>query len=187
MYFMWLAAIATPAVMYYIWQTALQNKRNNVVKDLEAIDEVLALRLQLIPKLISACGSLKKLDKTFISEISQILSKAEIQYNKYSRDSVAEHLHVVEKLNFRVGRLIINAAALNEDVRDPLITQSIAAYEETEVKISPIRKSYNDKVNDLNYSIAQFPSSFVADMVKISQMPLFNGEHLTSSDSEFKE
>lgn len=187
MYFVWLAAIATPAVMYYIWQTALQNKRNNVIKDLEAIDEVLALRMQLIPKLIAACASMKKLDKALISEINPMLGKAEEQYNKYSRDSVAEHLHVVEKLNFRVGRLIINASTQNAEAKDPLITQAIAAYEETEVKISPIRKSYNEKVNDLNYNIAQFPSSFIADMVKIPPMPLFNGEHLTTSDSEFKE
>lgn len=187
MYFVWLAAVATPAVMYYIWQTALLNKRNIVVKNLEAIDEVLKLRLELIPKLINACSKIAKLDKSLVKEIEAILKVASTDYNKYSRDEVSDHLLVHEKLNYRVGRLIINADASNRENPDPLVTQAIMAYEETENKISVVRKAYNESAADLNMNVAQFPSSMVADIVKISAMPIFNGEHLSTSQTDEKD
>lgn len=171
MYFAWLIALSTPAMLYYIWQTAMLNKRNSILKNLEAIDEVLKTRLNLIPKILIIYTKLDNHDSKLETEIESLIIACKKDYSKYSRDDVAEHLISIDRLNIRIGRIIMNHSQSIKN--NPLLAEVLKSYADTESEIAVIRKSYNENVSELNKQILDFPNTLIAEVNKISAMPLF--------------
>ena len=80
-----------------------------------------------------------------------------------------------------MSQLFINAENYPQLKSDNTMVQAMQTYNEVEEHIAAARRFYNSAVNDLNNAVEIFPSSLIANMLKIQAYPFFEAAETEKS------
>jgi LemA protein len=163
-------------VIAYLWYVSLIKKRNGALEALSGIDVQLKMRLDLIPNILKIAKKFMDHEKSLITEVTELRTRAAAAYDKSNKQQVSDHLAAAEQLSSRMGQLMINVENYPELKSDQTMIQSMQSYNEVEAQISAARRFYNSAVTQLNNSVQIFPGNLIAKMAGVSEMPFFKAE-----------
>ena len=155
-------------VVLYVIATfnSLISLRNRVENAWSQIDVQLKRRYDLIPNLINTVKGYMKHEKGVLTEVtkmrSNLISGSMSQKSKAS-DSISNALKTI----FAVAE---DYPKLQASENFKMLQEELSG---TESKIAYSRQFYNDNVMTLNNKIQQFPSNFIANMLKFKEREFF--------------
>ena len=155
-------------VVLYVIATfnSLISLRNRVENAWSQIDVQLKRRYDLIPNLINTVKGYMKHEKGVLTEVtkmrSNLISGSMSQKSKAS-DSISNALKTI----FAVAE---DYPQLQASENFKMLQEELSG---TESKIAYSRQFYNDNVMTLNNKIQQFPSNFIANMLKFKEREFF--------------
>jgi len=171
-----LAIIIAPLIIAYFWYAGIITKRNKVNESLSGVDVQLKKRSNLIPNILKIAGKFMEHEKSLLTEITGLRTKANEEYNKTDKEAVTEHLAVAEQLAGKMGKLMISVEAYPDLKSDQTMIQAMQTYNEVEEQIAASRRFYNSAVTLLNNAVQIFPGNIIASMAGVSEMPFYEAE-----------
>jgi LemA protein len=170
--------IATLGLTYHLYAVIIK-KRNRVLEALSNIDAQLQLRFDLLPNILKVAKRFMEHESSLFQEITTLRTQASKPYNQNNPDSVTEHLATAQELNSKMGNLVVAVENYPALKSDQTMVQAMQTYNEVEGQLSAARRFYNSSVATLNNSIQIFPSSVIAQWIRIAEMPFFQAEAST--------
>lgn len=166
----WWILLLFAGIIYFLYAKVISN-RNKMLEALSGIDVQMKKRFDLIPNILKIAQKFLEHEKNLITEITQLRTKVQSDYNKKDKNAVAEHLSVAEGLQSKMGQLMISAENYPNLKSNETMVQAMRTYNEVEAEIAAARRFYNAAVTQLNNSVQIFPSSFIASIIGIEDMP----------------
>jgi LemA protein len=163
-------------VIGYLWYVSLVKKRNTVLEALSGIDVQLTKRADLVPNILKIAKKFMEHEKSLLTEITSLRSQLGQEYKATDPQQVEQHLQLSERLNARMGQLMLTVEDYPELKSDHSMLQAMQTYNEVEAHISAARRFYNSAVSELNTAVEIFPGSLIASAAKIGVMPFFEAE-----------
>lgn len=157
----------------YAWYATIISRRNTAVEALSGIDVQLKKRTDLLPNVLTIAQKFMDHERSLLSEITELRTKATAGYDPKAPGEVKEHLENASQLSDRLGQLMIAVEAYPELKPNETMVQAQRTFNEVEQQISASRRFYNSAVNSLNTSIQIFPGSLIAGMAGVGIMPSF--------------
>jgi LemA protein len=173
--------ILIPCAILYFWYAGIISKRNNANEALSGIDVQLKQRSELIPNILKIAQKFMEHEKTLLTEITALRSKADDDYDKANKNEVQNHLAAAEQLAGKMGQLMIAVEAYPELKSDQTMLQAQQTYNEVEAKIAAARRFFNSAVTSLNNSVQIFPGNIIAGMIGISEMPFYEADEASKA------
>lgn len=168
------AVVVVLIVVYAIWYITTKNGfislRNDMEESYSAMDVHMKKRYDLIPNLVEVCKGYAKFEGETLTKITQARN---IAMAAAPADKAAAESALTSQL-----RTLLNA--VNENYPDLKANQQFnnltSQLEACEHEIANSRKYYNAKVKILNNKIEKFPSSIVANKMRLERRPYFEIE-----------
>ncbi|ABX51538.1 MULTISPECIES: LemA family protein [Shewanella] len=160
-------------IVTYLWYVSLVKKRNTALEALSGIDVQLTKRADLVPNILKIAKRFMDHEKSLLTEITELRTQLSNNYNKADPSAVKEHLVQAERLNDKMGALMVNVENYPELKSDNTMLQAMQTYNEVEAHISAARRFYNSAVSELNTAVEIFPGSIIASMASIKVMPFY--------------
>ena len=91
----------------YAWYATIISRRNTALEALSGIDVQLKKRTDLLPNILAIAQKFMDHEKSLLSEITALRTKAAAGYDPQSPAEVKEHLESARQLSERVGQLMI--------------------------------------------------------------------------------
>lgn len=163
------------AVIILIWAygvyVGLIQKRNKVKEAFSSIDVQLKKRYDLIPNVLFIANKFMEHERGLLEDITRLRAEAA----KLPADiTKAEHkLNLDKEISGKMGQLMVSVENYPQLKSDQTMMQAMQTYSEQEEHIAAARRFYNAAVLELNNSVEIFPSSVVASMINVKQMPFF--------------
>lgn len=148
--------ILVPIFMY----NGLINRKNQVANSFGAVDAILKKRYDLIPNLVSACQEYMKYEKSTLTEITSLRTRA-----LGSNVSDEEKININNQLSKMLGGILVAVENYPDLKSNQNFLQLQAALNEVEEQLSAARRAYNAAITDYNNSVEMFPSSIIAGMM----------------------
>jgi LemA protein len=161
--------------VYYLYSSLIK-KRNQTLEALSGIDVQLKMRFDLIPNILTIAKKFMEHEKSLITEVTELRTKASAQYNRNDPKAISEHIQATEALNAKMSSLMINVENYPQLKSDQTMIQAMQSYNEVEAQISASRRFYNSSVTELNNAVQIFPGNIIARMIGVSEMPFFKAE-----------
>jgi LemA protein len=167
---MWLIPVAVIVilVMYVIGTyngfIALRNRANNAWAD---IDVQLKRRHDLVPNLVETVKGYAGHEKSVLEDVTKFRSMA------MQAQSTGDRAESENMLTQALKSLFAVSEAYPELKADQNFRELQTQLSELEDQIQMARRYYNAVVRDLNTKREMFPSSIIANMAAIQQMPYF--------------
>ena len=154
--------------------------RNRVREAWSQIGVQLKRRSSLIPNLVEAVKGYAKHEKTVFENVTKARSALVGAKNPHEAAAANDMLTNALKSLFAVAEAYPNLRASEnfKQLQDEL--------SHTETKIAAARQFYNRNVLDLNNTIEQVPSSFIANMFGFKQEDFFKATEQEKKDIEVK-
>lgn len=161
-------------VIYAFWYISTKNSLISLQSDMEesfsAMDVHMKKRYDLIPNLVEICKGYSKFESDTLIRITEARN---IAMAAKGNDRMAAESALTSQLH-----TLLNA--VNErypDLKaDRQFSNLAGQLEQCEHEIANSRKYYNAKVKILNNKILKFPSSVVANKMKLEKIPYFEIE-----------
>ncbi|SIQ70532.1 LemA protein [Shewanella morhuae] len=160
-------------IVAYLWYVSLVKKRNTALEALSGIDVQLTKRADLVPNILKIAKRFMDHEKSLLTEIIELRTQLSNSYTKTDPKAVKEHLAQAERLNDKMGTLMVNVENYPELKSDNTMLQAMQTYNEVEAHISAARRFYNSAVSELNTAVEIFPGSIIASMANIKVMPFY--------------
>lgn len=112
-------------------------------------------------------------EKSLLTEITELRTQVTSSYNTGDADEIKQHLVAAERLNSKMGQLMLSVENYPELKSDNTMLQAMQTYNEVEAHISAARRFYNAAVPELNNAVEIFPGSIIASMVSVNAMPFY--------------
>lgn len=160
---------------YFIYATIIK-KRNKALEALSGIDVQLKNRLDLIPNILKIAKKFMEHEQNIFAEVTALREQLGQSYNRKSTDEVQNHLQLSAELSQKMSGIMLRAEDYPELKSNENMLQAQQTYNEIEAQISAARRFYNSAVTDLRNSIQIFPGNFVAAIIGVKDMPLFEAE-----------
>jgi len=175
------AVVLVAAVIYAIWYITTKNGlislRNDMEESYSAMDVHMKKRYDLIPNLVETCKGYAKYEGETFARISEARN---IAISASKGDKAAAEAALTASL-----RTLLNA--VNEkypDLKaDRQFNNLTSQLEQCEYEIANSRKYYNAKVKILNNKIEKFPSSIVANKMRLEKVPYFELEDISERNT----
>jgi LemA protein len=162
--------IAVLILFIILAYNGLISKKNNVANAFAGIETVLKQRYDLIPNLIETVKQYSQHEKSILTEITELRTKA---LNNDDSLSDKEKLDLDDKISKLVSNLIVAVENYPDLKANQNFLQLQAALNEIEEKISASRRSYNASVLIYNNALEMFPSSIFANMMNYKKKDFF--------------
>ncbi len=171
-----LLVIAVIAIILYFLYVALIKRRNTAREALSSIDVQLRKRHDLVPNVVTLAQKFMTHERELLEGITQARNLAQSSYSRDDPAAVAEHLGAEAKLQSGLMHLFAVAENYPELRSAETIQNAQQTVNEVEGHIAAARRFYNSAVTDLNNAVEIWPSSVIAGMVGVKQMPFFEIE-----------
>ncbi|MEC6796889.1 LemA family protein [Photobacterium sp. S4TG1] len=158
--------IALVAGLYIAMRNSLIGKKNQVANAEASIDVMLKKRFDLLPNLIETTKAYMKHEQSVLTELTALRQQSQ-------HVDTANKPQLDKQLSEAVSHFKIAIEAypdLKANENTILLMRSI---NETEEQISAARRSFNAAVTRYNNAIEMFPSSFIANQMMLTTLPLF--------------
>lgn len=146
----------------------LINRKNQVANSFGAIDAFLKKRYDLIPNLVAACQQYMQFEKTTLTQITELRTKA--MSGNVSDD---EKVDINNKLTKMLGSVMVAVENYPDLKSSQNFLQLQGALNEIEEQLSAARRAYNAAVTDYNNAVEMFPSSIFAGMMNYKLKTVF--------------
>ncbi|MCE9680392.1 LemA family protein [Shewanella sp. AS1] len=171
-----LLILGIAVIIAYLWYVSLIKKRNSAREALSGIDVQLTKRADLVPNILKIAKKFMEHEKSLLTEITALRAQVTAGYDVTDSGAIKTHLAAAEKLNAKVGQLMVNVENYPELKSDVTMLQAMQTYNEVEEHISAARRFYNAAVGELNTAVEIFPGSIIASMAKVKVMPFYEAE-----------
>ena len=160
--------IIAVGVLSVVVYNGLISKKNQVTNAFGSIDTILKKRYDLIPNLVSAVGEYMKFERSVLSDITALRTKA-----MSANITDAEKIDLNNKLTKALGGIFVAVENYPQLKASENFLQLQAALSEVEEQVSAARRAYNAAVTEYNNAVEMFPSSFFASMMKYQKRAVF--------------
>lgn len=147
---------------------SLVRKKNDVENAFASVDVMLKKRYDLIPNLVETVKSYMKHEKTLLSEITELRTKA-------LSGEISDEDRVV--LENKITKGISGIMVAVENYPDLKASQNFlqlqGSWNEVEEQISASRRAYNAAVTSFNNGVETFPSNMMAGIMSYKRKTLF--------------
>ncbi len=160
--------VAVLLLFIFVLYNSLVRKKNDAENAFASIDAMLKKRYDLIPNLVATVKEYMKHEKTLLTELTELRTKA-------VSGEVAEDDRVELENKIVKGMSGIMVAVENyPDLKASRnFLQLQGAWNEVEEQISAARRAFNAAVTTYNNSVETFPSSIMAGIMHYKRRRLF--------------
>ncbi len=156
-------------VLIWFLYAGIIKKRNKAHEAFSGIDVQLKKRHDLIPNILAIAKRFMAHETDLLSEITRLRTAAQ----STGADRASERFSLESALQDQLGKLMINVEAYPDLKSDEAMVNAQRTYAEVEAHIAAARRFYNAAVNALNNAVHIWPTSMIARMIGIGEMPLF--------------
>lgn len=161
-------------VLIIIWYVCTRNGfvtlRNDVEESYSAMDVHMKKRYDLIPNLVATCKGYAKHESETFTRVTQARNQA-------MGASLAEKAKAEKALSSSLHTLLNMVHEQYPELKaDKQFNSLSAQLEKIEEEIARSRKYYNAKVKAFNVKLEKFPSSIVANQMRLEKKPYFEIE-----------
>lgn len=163
-------AVVVLVIIYGIYYSLIQ-KKNKVKEAFSSIDVQLKKRYDLIPNVLFIANKFMEHERGLLEDITKLRAQA----SKLPADlsNAEQKIKLDGAIAGKMGQLMVAVENYPQLKSDQTMLQAMQTYNEQEEHIAAARRFYNSAVLDLNNAVEIFPSSMVAVMLNIKQMPFF--------------
>ncbi len=163
-------AVVVLVIIYAIYYSLIQ-KKNKVKEAFSSIDVQLKKRYDLIPNVLFIANKFMEHERGLLEDITKLRAQA----SKLPADlgNAEQKIKLDGAIAGKMGQLMVAVENYPQLKSDQTMLQAMQTYNEQEEHIAAARRFYNSAVLDLNNAVEIFPSSMVAVMLNIKQMPFF--------------
>ena len=163
-------AVVVLVIIYGIYYSLIQ-KKNKVKEAFSSIDVQLKKRYDLIPNVLFIANKFMEHERGLLEDITQLRAQAA----KLPADlsNAEQKIQLDGAIAGKMGQLMVAVENYPQLKSDQTMLQAMQTYNEQEEHIAAARRFYNSAVLDLNNAVEIFPSSMIAAMLNIKQMPFF--------------
>lgn len=162
-----LSSIILLIIILILFVNSLIRKKNAVENVFGSVDALLKKRYDLIPNLISAVQQYMIHEKSLITEVTKMRSRA-----LNSDISAEEKIDIQNKVSRSLHEIMVAV----EDYPDLKASQNFlqlqAALSEVEEQVSAARRAYNATVTEYNNAVETIPSNFIALLMRYKRKPI---------------
>lgn len=149
----------------YILYTRLIKSRNKVQESMADVDVQLKKRYDLIPNLLHMAAKFMEHEKTLMTELADIRTRA--MQSTFSA-SPKEKMEIENLLNQKLHDFKISLENYPDMKSNQTMMTAMQSMNEVEEHIAAARRFYNSNVNELKNQVDIFPSNIVAKMLNIT-------------------
>ena len=167
---MWVAIIIGVVVILVavFLYNSLITKKNQVTNVFGTIDALLKKRYDLLPKLISTVKAYMEHEKSLLTEITEMRTKA-----VSGRLSDDEQVELDNKLSKMLGGIMVAVENYPDLKANQNFLQLQRTMNEVEEQISAARRAYNAAVTAYNNAVEMFPTNLAASMMRYKLKKVF--------------
>lgn len=166
-------SIVVVLVSLYFWYAGIIRKRNGVLEALADIDVQLKKRADLIPNILKIAQKYMQYEKSVMTDITGLRTRALKDYDPHDKEAVKEHLAATDALFGKMGGLLVSVENYPTLKADATMVQAQQSYNETESQIAAARRFYNSAAKLLNNAVQIFPGNVIAKSAGVSTMPFY--------------
>lgn len=162
--------IAIYAIWYITTKNSLISLQNDMEESFSAMDVHMKKRYDLIPNLVEICKGYSKFESDTLIRITEARN---IAMAAKGNDRMAAESALTSQLHTLLNAVNEKYPELKSDRQ---FSNLAGQLEQCEHEIANSRKYYNAKVKILNNKILKFPSSVVANKMRLEKLPYFEIE-----------
>ncbi len=163
-------AVVVLAILYGIYYSLIQ-KKNKAKEAFSSIDVQLKKRYDLIPNVLFIANKFMEHERGLLEDITKL--RAQAAKIPADLNNAAQKLDLDANIAGKMGQLMVAVENYPQLKSDQTMIQAMQTYNEQEEHIAAARRFYNSAVLELNNAVEIFPSSMVAAMLNIKQLPFF--------------
>lgn len=165
-----IVSVVVLIVFYLIYRSVIL-KKNKAKEAFSSIDVQLKKRYDLIPNVLFIANKFMEHERGLLEDITKLRAQAA----KLPADlsNVSQKLDLDNTIAGKMGQLMVSVENYPQLKSDQTMIQAMQTYNEQEEHIAAARRFYNSAVLELNNAVEIFPSSVVAAMLNIKQLPFF--------------
>ena len=163
-------AVVVLALLYWLYYSLIQ-KKNKAKEAFSSIDVQLKKRYDLIPNVLFIANKFMEHERGLLEDITKL--RAQAAKLPADLNNAAQKLDLDASIAGKMGQLMVAVENYPQLKSDQTMIQAMQTYNEQEEHIAAARRFYNSAVLELNNAVEIFPSSLVAAMLSIKQMPFF--------------
>jgi len=158
-------------VFFYGIYVSLIQKKNKAKEAFSSIDVQLKKRYDLIPNVLFIANKYMEHERGLLEEITKLRAQAA----KLPADlsNAEQKINLDGMISGKMGQLMVAVENYPQLKADQPMMQAMQTYSEQEEHIAAARRFYNSAVLELNNAVEIFPSSMIAGMLNIKQLPFF--------------
>jgi LemA protein len=171
------------ACTIFFWYTRTYNKMVKVDENVTAqwgnVENQYQRRSDLIPNLVATVKGYATHEQSTLEGVVEARAKAtqmKIDPTNLTEESMAKFQAAQGELSSALSRLLVSVEAYPDLKANQNFLDLQAQLEGTENRISTERTRFNDKANEYNQLIRQFPNNLVASMAGFDKKPYFKAE-----------
>ncbi len=165
-----IVAVVVLAILYGIYYSLIQ-KKNKAKEAFSSIDVQLKKRYDLIPNVLFIANKFMEHERGLLEDITKL--RAQAAKIPADLNNAAQKLDLDANIAGKMGQLMVAVENYPQLKSDQTMIQAMQTYNEQEEHIAAARRFYNSAVLELNNAVEIFPSSMVAAMLNIKQLPFF--------------
>lgn len=165
-----IVAVVVLALLYGIYYSLIQ-KKNKAKEAFSSIDVQLKKRYDLIPNVLFIANKFMEHERGLLEDITKL--RAQAAKLPADLNNAAQKLDLDASIAGKMGQLMVAVENYPQLKSDQTMIQAMQTYNEQEEHIAAARRFYNSAVLELNNAVEIFPSSMVAAMLNIKQLPFF--------------
>ncbi|MDE6029716.1 MAG: LemA family protein [Clostridiales bacterium] len=176
-------AVALIIVICVIWYITTHNSliglKNDVEESFSAMDVQMKKRYDLIPNLVETCKGYAKHESETFTRVTEARNAAIAARNSggSSAASGVDRISAERELSSSLRTLLNFVQEQYPQLKaDSQFNNLSRQLEQVEEEIARSRKYYNAKIKIFNNKIEKFPSSIVANKMKLERRPFFEIE-----------
>ena len=162
-------------VLILLWAysiyVSLIKKKNKAKEAFSSIDVQLKKRYDLIPNVLFIANKFMEHERGLLDDITRLRAQAAKLPAELS--NAEQTLNLDKEITTKMGQLMVNVENYPQLKSDQTMIQAMQTYNEQEEHIAAARRFYNSAVLELNNAVEIFPSSLIASMLNIKQLPFF--------------
>ena len=177
-----LIVIAVLALILYWLYVKVISTRNRALEALSSIDVQLRKRYDLLPNLLKLAQRYMEHERELLEDVTKLRSRFQETEQPKTTEQASEHLGVIQALEGKLGRLMVQVEAYPDLKAEQPVQEAMTQFGEVEGHISAARRFYNSAVTDLNNLVQIFPTSTIARMVNVREMPYYEVEEAAARE-----
>ncbi len=170
----------------YLIYVQLIKHKNTALEALSGVDVQLMKRHDLVPNLVASVKGYMTHEKDLLEEVTRLRQQAINTDAKAGPAEAASLFKTEMQLQLLMGRVLARVEAYPDLKASENMLHLQRELADIEDNISAARRFYNSACTDLKTAVETFPSSIIAGMVHIEQMPYFEADDASRAAVDLK-